>query len=140
MKIRKVRKEDEKKVEKFRNSEWEIFHSERNSSWNKKTISFVALDGKTIIGFLKIKVGAGVAKLKELIVKKEYRRKKIGARLIEKFEEIAKKEKCHVIYLQTSEKHKEALRFYKKRDYKKITTLKKYEGGFDWYLFEKRLK
>jgi len=58
--------------------------------------------------------------------------------LLRKFEETAKKKKCHIAYLETNEKH-ESIRFYKKHNYKITSKIKNKEFHFTWHLMIKRL-
>lgn len=140
MKIRKAKKEDKKNIKKFRDIEWNKSNNERSQSFKGKEVLLIALEGKKIVGFLRVKIMGGVCDIRELLVSKDLRRKNIGKGLVKKLELISKKEKCHAITLETSEKHKEALKFYKKLKFKKIATLKNNKFKCKWYIFEKRLK
>lgn len=139
-KVRKANKKDEKIVERFRSREWYKFNKEQGYSWDQKKYSLIALENKKLIGFAKFKITGGASYLNELIVSKEFRGKGIGNLLIKRFEEFSKNKGCHVVYLETSNKHKTALKFYKKQGYKKVATLKDNKFHFTWYFFEKRLK
>ena len=140
MKIKKITLKDKKDFDKFDKSEWEIFNKENNYKWKDKKISFVALDNKKIIGILRLKINGGATYIEDIIVKKNFRKNGVGFSLIQTAEAVSKENKCHVIYLQTTEKHKSAIKFYKKMKFKKVATLKKNKNNFDCYFFEKRLK
>ena len=138
--IQKISNKNKKIAENFRKREWKKFNKEKGYKWDEKKYSFIATDNKKIIGFVDFKTVGGAAYLKQLIVSKESRRAGMGDLLIKKFEDIAKKNKCHLAYLETSEKHKEALRFYKKHGYKNIAKLKNNKFHFVWYFLAKNLK
>lgn len=140
MKIRKVSTKDKKLVDKFSKKEWSVFNKESGYQWDEKEYSFIVLENKKIIGLLKFKIIGRASYLVEFIIHKEFRNKRIGKKLFEKFEKFSKEKNCHVLYLETTEKHKEAIKFYKKMGFKKIATLKKNKFKFDCYFFEKKLK
>lgn len=135
-----IRQVNEKNIENFRKREWAKFNKEIGYPYKEKTYSFVAQDNKKIIGLIKLKINGGVAYLSELIISEKYRGRGIGNLLIHKFEDYAKKKECHIIYLETSEKHKEALKFYKKNNYKILSKLKNSKFHLTGYILSKKLK
>ncbi|MEK6859950.1 MAG: GNAT family N-acetyltransferase [Nanoarchaeota archaeon] len=138
IKIIKLNKKDKKSLDSFFKKEWRKFNIKRNYRWNKKEYNFIAKDNK-ILGHIKFNIVGGVAYLSEIIVAESVRGKGVSDLLINKFEEIAKKKKCHLLYLETSEKHTEALRFYKKHNYKIKVKLKDNKFHFTWYFLFKKL-
>ncbi|MBR9701333.1 GNAT family N-acetyltransferase [Candidatus Pacearchaeota archaeon] len=140
MRIIKASTKDKKLSDKFIKKEWDIFNKERGYQWREIEHSFIASENKKILGILRFKIIGGASYLSEFIVNKESRNKSVGKKLFEKFEKFSKEKNCHVIYLETTEKHKEAIKFYKKMGFKKIATLKKNKFKFDCYFFEKILK
>lgn len=140
MKIRETKKEDKKEIDKFEKEEWDKFNRQRGYNWDEKTSSFVAIENKKIIGFVRIKIVGGAAYIDDLIIKENSRGKGIGKKLLIKIEKFSRKKNCHLIYLETTEKHQGAIKFYKKEGFKKVATLKKNKHNFDCYIFEKRLK
>ncbi len=140
MRIIKVNNKNKKIADKFKKNEWKKFNKEKNYSWDHKEYSLIAIDNKKVVGFIKFNITGGVAYLEQLIVAKSDRQKGVGQKLLKKFEEIAKNKGCHAAYLDTSEKHNEALNFYMKNNYKISSKLKNYKFHFDWYLLSKRLK
>jgi len=140
MKIQVVNKKNKRGVDLFVKREWKRFDEERGYRWGEeKKYKFVMLENKTPIGFMSFKIRGGAAFLSELIVAKAFRNKGIGSLLIRKFEELAKKKRCHVAYLETSEKHKEAIKFYKKHGYRIIAELKNNKFHLNWYYMSKEL-
>jgi len=137
--IRKT-KEDETSVEEFKHKEWKKFDKERGYQKKDKKYAFIAMKAKKIIGFIKFTITGGVGYLNQLIIGKDMRKKGIGRELIEKFEKICKEKKCHLLYLRTSEDHKDALNFYKKLGYRVSAILNNYEFNRKWYFLEKKLK
>ena len=138
--IKEVRKKDKKAVDKFAESEWKKFNQERGYQFNEKKYLIAAYENKKIMGFASFKINGGASYLSQLLISKKARRKGLGHLLITKFEEISKKKRCHIAYLETSERHKEALKFYKKHGYKIVATLKNNKFHFTWYFLEKKLK
>jgi len=138
--VQEITDRDKDKAKNFADSEWGRFNNEKGYSYKDEKYVYIALlDGK-MAGYLNFKINGGAAFLSELIVLKELRHQRIGENLIKKFEEIAKNKKCHIAYLETSEKHNGALKFYKKYGYKKAATLKNNKSHLKWYFLEKELK
>lgn len=141
MKVEIVNKNNKKKADLFAKKEWNIFDRERDYRWEKeRKYSFVVYDGDKIIGFSSFKIKGGAAYLSQLLVSKNNRKKGIGELLIKNFENFSKRKKCHIAYLDTSKKHKEAIRFYKKMGYKIVAQLKNNKFHLMWYTLEKKLK
>ncbi|MBM3234386.1 GNAT family N-acetyltransferase [Candidatus Pacearchaeota archaeon] len=139
MKIIKVNSKN-KNIDKFTKSEWKKFNEERGYKYNEKKHSFAAFDNKKVAGFISFKINGGAAFISQLIVSRKLRNSGVGSILIKKFEQFARKHKCHIAYLETSERHREALKFYKKHNYKIIATLKNNKFHFNWYIMSKFLK
>ncbi|UZE93870.1 MAG: GNAT family N-acetyltransferase [Candidatus Pacearchaeota archaeon] len=135
----RIKKVSKKKVRSFGKKTWKKFNIERGFSWNQKEFFYLAYQKKRAIGFFRLRIIGRVAELKELLVVKEYRDKGVGQELLKKCEQIAKNKDCFKIKLFTSEKHKEALKFYKKNGYKKEGELKNDLFHFDWYWLTKNL-
>jgi ribosomal protein S18 acetylase RimI-like enzyme len=140
MEIKEITKKNKKEAEKFRSKEWSKFNQEGKYKWNPKNYILGAYDSKNILGVIEFNIIGGIAYLKDLIVGKVYRKKGVGLALLKKLEVISKNERCHAIYLDTSEKHKEALKFYKDNNFKIINKLKNYRFHFNWYILMKNLK
>ncbi len=136
--IKNIRKKSSV-ISKFVNKEWNKFNKERDYKYNEKKFELVALNKGVILGYASFKINGGVSYLSQLIVSKDMRSKGIGEKLINKFENISKKHKCHLIYLETSERHKEAIKFYKKHGYKIIARFPDNKFHFTWFFFSKRL-
>ncbi len=130
---------DVRLIDAFATKEWAKFNREKNYKWKETKHTFAAYDNKKIVGFASLKINGGAAYLSQLIVLKESRRKMVGSKLLEKFEQYAKRNNCHVAYLETSEKHAEALRFYKSHGYKIIARLNNNKFHLTWYFMEKPL-
>jgi ribosomal protein S18 acetylase RimI-like enzyme len=140
MQIKLITKKAEKKtVENFAHKEWRRFNRELAYGWNTKKYVFAAYEGKKVVGFASLKINGGAAYLSQLIVSNSMRSKGIGDMLLRKFEALAKSKKCHIAYLETSEKHKEALTFYKKRGYKLIAKMDNNKFHLTWYFLGKNI-
>lgn len=141
MQIKQIINEHDKKIaDDFAHSEWGRFNKKLGYGWNTKKYTFVILNNKQIIGYSNIKINGGAAYLSQIIVSKEMRGRGIGALLLKKFETIAKNKKCHIAYLETSEKHNDALKFYKNHGYKTIAKLKNNKFHLTWYFLGKEIK
>ncbi len=138
--IRKIVKKNKRKADLFINKEWKKFNKEKGYNYKEKYYEFIALDNKKIVGSTSIKLIGGTARLSQIIVSKQARRNRIGSLLLKHFEDFARKKKCHLAYLETSNVHKEALQFYKKNNYKIIAILKNHKFHFTWYILSKELK
>ena len=92
------------------------------------------------MGAATIKITGGASYLSTIIIDKNFRSLGVGKMLLDKFEEISKKEGCHVVYLDTSSIHKEAIKFYEKNKYIRVATLPNNKFHFDWYFYQKEIK
>jgi ribosomal protein S18 acetylase RimI-like enzyme len=134
-----TKKTDNKKAENFAHKEWKRFNGELAYGWNTKKYIFAAYQDKKVVGFASLKINGGAAYLSQLIVSKSMRNKGIGDILLRKFEALAKSKKCHIAYLETSEKHKEALSFYKKHGYSVIAKMNNNKFHLTWYFLGKNI-
>ena len=105
-------------------------------TFKEKKYLFAAWDGQKIAGTIKLRINQSVASIGAFVVKKEYRKKGIGAKLLEKCEAVAKKNKCKKIWLWTAPTMP-AYRFYKEQGYKEEARLKKHFGGKDLCVMSK---
>jgi len=137
--INEVTPSCKKEVESFKKIEWSLSDKEKEFEYNKKTYERIAIDKERIAGYTKYELLGGTAFLREIIVAKNARKQGIGKMLLEEFEKRAKKEGCHRCFLETSKKHREALKFYKKEKYKIIAKLKNHKFYVMWYIFSKEL-
>lgn len=140
IKILEIKGKKKNKLLEWKLKEWIRYGKDAEYSWKEKTYFLAAYDKNKIVGFAKFKIVGGVGYLSELIASKLYRRKNVGLLLLKKFEKMAKNKRCHMVYLSTSERYKTAVPFYKKNNYKIVTTLKDNKFHDDWYFFQKRLK
>ena len=134
-----IDKDNEKKMDTLSRKMWHEFNLKRGYNWNEKTYKFLVRESAKIVGFVSFKINGGTAYLLQLIVSKKSRKKGIGEILLKKVEDFARNKKCHVVYLDTSDRHKEALEFYKKQHYKIVAKLKNNKFHFTWYYLEKKI-
>jgi ribosomal protein S18 acetylase RimI-like enzyme len=127
-----------KSIETFRKVEWKKFNIKRNYKWDRKEYHYIAED-KKILGSISFEITGGVGYISEIIVAESSRGKGIGDLLMKKFEEIAKKNKCHLLYLETSERNAEALKLYKKQGYNIKIKLNNNKFHFTWYFLFKKI-
>ncbi len=133
----------------------EILEIERNAFEKKETFPkeyFLEVFKKWPEGFLVAKinkeiVGYAIGEKNEnsgliisVAVKKEWRRKGIGRKLIEKLLENFKKEGMKMIFLHVREENKEAINFYQALGFKIIELVDNYySNGENAYLMERTL-
>ncbi len=127
-------------VENFKKIEWLRSDKEKGIEYIEKTYEMVATDKEKIVGYTKYEIVGGTAFLRQIIVAKNARNRGIGKALLKEYEKRAKKEGCHRCYLETSEKHQEALAFYRKENYIVIAELKNHKFHITWYIFSKEIQ
>jgi GNAT superfamily N-acetyltransferase len=127
-------------IKAFQKREWRIFGEERGFVYDKKGYTLAAYDGGKLVGFANLDLGGGAAYLQNLLVSKTARGKGIGKLLLKRSEAFARKKRCHIIYLKTSEKHTEAIELYKKQGYVMAGKLRNLMFHFTWYFFVKDLE
>lgn len=116
----------------------EAFSKEQieNLLYAPNSISLVAVaDGKTvgfIIGLLQGKKGEKIGYIITIDVTPEYRRKRLGDKLLEEVERIFAENTVQSCYLEVRVDNKAALELYTKHGYKEIVRLKDfYHRGID---------
>jgi ribosomal-protein-alanine N-acetyltransferase len=143
-------------IEKFAPSNLnEILEIEKNVFEKKETFPkeyFLELSKRWPEGFLVARidretVGYAIGEKNKdsgliisIAVKKEWRRKGIGRKLIEKLLENFKKEGMKIVFLHVREENKEAINFYRALGFKIIELVENYySNGENAYLMEKTL-
>ncbi|WP_338874559.1 GNAT family N-acetyltransferase [Spirosoma sp. SC4-14] len=89
------------------------------------SLFYIALNGESSIGYLKVNVGKGQTELQDeasleierIYVKSSYHGKKVGQLLYEKALEIAQRQKKTYIWLGVWEENPKAIRFYEKNGF-----------------------
>lgn len=140
VRIKRVVGANKRAVDLFVRTEWRRFHAENGYDWRVRRHSFAAIEGGRVVGVVSMETHGGVAYLYKLIVSKRARGKGIGSRLLKAFEAEAKREGCHMLSLRTSDRHTEAMRFYRDRGYRVVAKLKDHMFHFTWYYLAKALK
>jgi ribosomal-protein-alanine N-acetyltransferase len=143
-------------IEKFDPAEInEILEIERNAFEKKEAFPkeyFLELSKRWPEGFLVARidretVGYAIGEKNKdsgliisIAVKKEWRRRGIGRKLIEKLLENFKKEGAKIVFLHVREENKEAINFYRALGFKIIELVENYySNGENAYLMEKTL-
>lgn len=140
LEIRSIPENEKKKVASFALKTWNQYNKEKNFMYKEKVFRFAAyLNGK-IVGYMYGNTNGSVAYLDDILVDREHRSKGIGTKLLRKFEDIARANRCHACLLATTDKHAQAIIFYKKNGYKIEARLKKMYWGCTEYYMVKRLK
>ena len=106
---------------------------------NAKT--WVAEAGEEIVGFVVAKRPLRqVAHIITIDVIKSWRRRGVGARLMDTVEDWVRQQGLRLVYLETAQDNVPAQRFYQERGYEQIETLKDYYArGLDAWLMAKQL-
>jgi ribosomal-protein-alanine N-acetyltransferase len=133
----------------------EILEIEKNSFEKKEAFPkeyFLELSKKWPEGFLVAKLGGEIVGyaigekdkdsglIVSVAVKKEWRRRGIGRKLIEKLLENFKKEGMKIVFLHVREENREAINFYQALGFKIIELVENYySNGENAYLMEKSL-
>jgi len=89
-----------------------------------------------IVGVVKGHFSGGNMYIAHILVKREFRGKNIGSRLMEKAIQVAKNEKCHIMTLKTTVRH-QVITFYHKFGFKEVGRIK--DGAFhlEWVYLAK---
>ncbi|MEK6825439.1 MAG: GNAT family N-acetyltransferase [Nanoarchaeota archaeon] len=137
--IKSVSQDEKKKSDSFSLKEWVAYNKEKKYIYKEKEFRYAAyLNGK-IVGYIYGNTNGGVAYLDDLLVGKKNRNQGIGKLLLKKFEEIAKKNQCHACLLATTDKHVQAIVFYKNNGYRIEAQLKHMYWNVTEYYMVKRL-
>lgn len=121
-------------VHQFRRRGWEKADRELygpaydDYDWKERELHIVARDGKAVVGYAGLWMAGGVCILEELIVHDKHRGKGIGRYLIKRVEQVARKQGCHKIRLETDDRLKPAIALYKSAGFIKEASLP-YEGA-----------
>jgi len=125
----------------FLKKEWktaDIQYRGKEVNWKVTKLIITAYEGKKLVGALELSYVAGVMHIEEIIVAFDYHKKGIGKLLMQRAEEIAKKEKLHKMYLETG-KTWGVTTFYEKLGYLKTGEMPKHNCGQDYIQYSKFL-
>ena len=98
---------------------------------NNNSFYLVAKNKNEIVGFIGIIKNVDFVEILNIVVKKDFRNKGIGNKLLQKIIEVVKEIKMQEIYLEVNEKNKNAIKLYEKNNFEKIGIRKKYYNGID---------
>jgi GNAT superfamily N-acetyltransferase len=120
IKVVKTRYQD---VKDFSARQWrsvDIEHYGEAVDWKKRKLILKAVDGKEIVGVIKIKMESGVADIESVLVAEDRRGEGVGTALMKQAEKEVKSRGCHIIELVTGADWK-AVEFYKNLGYKQLS-------------------
>lgn len=128
-------------IKDFLKEEWASFFNLKQikRGQSSKSYFFKVEEEGQLIGAAILSIKDSVGTLEDIIIKKIYRDKDIGKRLLDSIEKTAKKENCRKILVKTSEIHRGAKGFYESNNYIQIAKLPNMWYGSDWYFFVKDL-
>ena len=98
---------------------------------NNNSLYFVAKNKNEIVGFIGIIKNVDFVEILNIVVKKDFRNKGIGNKLLQKIIEVVKEMEMQEIYLEVNEKNENAIKLYEKNNFEKIGVRKKYYNGID---------
>ncbi len=136
-----VSKKKSKKASEFSKQEWalaDIEHFGKSSGWKEEGFYIQAVEENEVIGLIHYMLKGGVMEISSLIISHKHRGEGIGSKLIEKVEDIAKKENVHKMYLITGDGWK-AEDFYLKMGFEKTGEHKNHYLHKDWVIYSKFL-
>ncbi|MBT3720396.1 GNAT family N-acetyltransferase [archaeon] len=131
-----IKKTQKQEIEDFGTKLWRKHNLETDNILEKKTQYFlISTDTENNAGYFFIKINGGVAYLGELIIKKEYRNKKIGHKVMEFLIKYSKEQRCHKIRIKTCpETNQAAYHLYKKFKFIDEAVLKNDYNNKDWII------
>ncbi len=98
---------------------------------NPNSKYIVALENEQVVGYAGIWSVLDEAHITNIVVKKDYRNKKIGTMLLEELIKIAKSEKIRILTLEVNINNNIAINLYKKYNFKEVGKRKNYYNGVD---------
>jgi len=116
--------------------------SQLMSEWITGLSKFIlAFVNSELVGYLIFRQVDEEAEILRLGVKKEFRRKGIGEKLLKKAEELVSTQGGKVIYLEVRKSNEPAINFYKKQNFSIVSVRKNYyPDGEDALIMRKVLK
>lgn len=125
--------------------------SDFDDFWNEKILKdefsnnnskyFVVTDGMQVLGFAGVWFNIDEAHVMNIAVKKEFRRKHLGSKLLDFLINVAKENGKICITLEVNESNKPAIGLYQKAGFNIVGRRKKYyENRFDAIIMTKSLK
>ena len=103
--------------------------------WKINEYYFGVLESDCLVGYMYFLTNGGVGHLKELIVRKSFRRRKYGRALAEYFLTFCKERGCHKVILDTSEEHVEAIKFYDRLGFHVESKHPNHINNLTWYTY-----
>ncbi len=99
---------------------------------DKRTIARAAVHNRTLVGYILGIVHTGrlrhIARLHSVAVADDFRRKKIGTRLLQQFLKVATNRRCTRALLEIAAADTHGIRFFTKLGFKKLRVLPDYYG------------
>jgi L-asparaginase II/GNAT superfamily N-acetyltransferase len=125
---------DEREVVRFLREEWPAADEEvfgRTLEWNVEPFALILRGQRQVVAVLKGHFLGGVGSVDELMVRKRYRGRGVGSRLLRMFEEEAATRGCGRIVLRAV-KGAPSEGFYRNRGFSREAVQFSYEFGFDY--------
>lgn len=127
-------------IKQFSDKEWHAFHKEQGYQYDRKKYCLAAFVDEELAGYARFNITGGVGYLKDLLVSKIHRGKKIGSKLMNMYIQHCKEKGCHKLALRTSPKvMKDAYLLYQKKGFVVEAELKNDEFHFDDVMMSKKI-
>src|SRR5690242_7216289 len=100
----KISPKTSKKIEEFNKREYkfaDLEHYGVEVDFSEKKFVITSWEGEELVGIVQLGIKVGVAEIHNMLVSHSHRGQGIGTKLMEKMEEIARKEGAHKIFLET---------------------------------------
>lgn len=119
-------------IKDFSDKEWVAFNQEQGYKYDKKKYWLAAYVDKSIVGYAAFRIVGGVGYLREILVSKSQRGKRVGSKLMDMYMEYCEEKECHKLALRTSPKvMKDAYLLYQKKGFVVEAKLKDDRFHFD---------
>ena len=120
----------------FMNAEWPPHDAPIGIAWSRREIVLVATRGIPVGVACGVVIG-GLGEQKQLLVKIDHVRRRVGSQLLEEFERRCAALGCHKLRLETADY--QARPFYERHGFMLAATLTEDRFGRDWFVMDKRL-
>ena len=125
-------------IKDIENKMWKDYWREKGLERNHKDVNLKIVDNGKIIGVVSSIIEGGVLHVDNIIITERYRGKKIGHKIMEYLDNVAIKNKCHKIRLETSKEFMQnAYHLYKKYSFKEETIIKNDWFNKEWIILSK---
>lgn len=142
MEIIKYSDQQAKKLDEFKASVWPVadkeHYDDNEPDFFRETITLLAMENETILGYITVIVDSGVAQIEPLMVAVNRKGQGIGSALLKAAEDKVQSLGVHKVWLETGSDWA-AKTFYEKHGYTIRTTLPNHTGRREFVLMDKMI-